>query len=89
MLKAQGGKPSLEKHTLARIIQIKEKLDLDDIWRSLNPKTKRFTFLQHHATGFTQRRLDYFFIPNQLQETVKKTDIVTAFTSDHSPLIFI
>ena len=34
------------------------------------------------------RRLDYFFISNQLQETVKKTDILAAFTSDHYPLIF-
>ena len=78
----------MKKHTLAKTIQIKEKLNLIDIWRIRNPKTKRFTFRQHHTTGFIQRRLDYFFISNQLQDTVKKTDIVAAFTSDHSPLIF-
>ena len=87
-LEAQRGKPILKKHTLAKTIQIKEKLNLVDIWRIRNPKTKRFTFRQHHTTGFIQRRLDYFFISNQLQDTVKKTDIVAAFTSDHSPLIF-
>ena len=71
-LEAQGGKPSLKKHPLAETIQIKEKLSLVDIWRIQNPETKRFTFRQHHATGFIRRRLDHFFISNQLQETVKK-----------------
>ena len=53
-----------------------------------NPKIKRFTFRQHHTTGFIQRRLNYFLISNQLRDTVKKTDILGAFTDDHSPLIF-
>ena len=85
---AQGGSPILKKHTLAKTVQIKEKLNLVDIWRIRNPRTKSFTFRQHHATGFIQRRLDYFFISNQLQDTVIKTDILATFTSDHSPLIF-
>ena len=63
-LEAQGGKPILKIHTLAKTIQVKEKLNLVDIWRIRNPKTKRFTFRQYHATGFIQRRLDYFFISN-------------------------
>ena len=63
-LEAQEGKPILKIHTLAKTIQIKEKLNLVDIWRIRNPKTKRFTFRQYHATGFVQRRLDYFFISN-------------------------
>ena len=35
----QGEKSSLKKHTLVNIIQIKEKLNLADIWRTRNPKT--------------------------------------------------
>ena len=71
-LNAEGGNPILKKYTLAKTIQIKGKLNLVDIWRIRNPKTKRFTFRQHHATGFIQRRLDSFFISNQLQDTAKK-----------------
>ena len=71
-LEAQGGKPILKKYTLAKTNQIKEKLNLVDIWRIRNPKTNHFTYRQHHATGFIQRRLDYFLISNQLQDTVKK-----------------
>ena len=69
---AQGGNPILKKHISAKTIQIKGRLNLADIWRFRNPKTKRFSFRQHYATGFIQRRLDYFFISNQLQDTVKK-----------------
>ena len=32
-VEAQRGKPILKKHTLAKIIQIEEKLNLTDIWR--------------------------------------------------------
>ena len=87
-LEEQGGKPSLKKHTLAKTIQTKEKFSLLDIWRIQNPKTKCFTFTQHHTTGFIQRRLDYFFISINYKRLLKKTDILTAFNFDHSPLIF-
>ena len=59
-----------------------------DIWRIRNPKIKRFTFRQQHISGFIQRRLDYFFLSNLLQESVNKTDILAAFSTDHSPLLF-
>ena len=48
---------------------------------------KIFTFRQHRTTGFIQRRWDYFsFLINY--KILLKTDILAAFTSDHSPLIF-
>ena len=47
-LDAQGGNPILKKHTLAKKIQIKERLNLVNIWRIQNPKTKRFTFRQQN-----------------------------------------
>ena len=40
---AQQGNPILKKHTLVKTIQIRERLNLVDIWRIRNPKTKRFT----------------------------------------------
>ena len=70
------------------MIQIKEKIYLCDIWRIRNPKIKRFTFRQQHISGFIQRRLDYFFVFNLLQESVNKTEVLTAFSTDHSPLLF-
>ena len=84
----EGGKPVITKRTIAKLIQIKENLDLCDIWRIHNPKRKRFTFRQHHSTGSIQRRLDYFFISNYLQEFTKNTDMLAAFPTNHSPIAF-
>ena len=70
------------------MIQIKEKVNLCDIWRIRNPKIKRFTFQQQHASGFIQRRLDHFFVSNLLQEPVNKTNVLAAFSTDHSSLLF-
>ena len=51
-LDSEGGKPIIKKRTIAKLIQITENLDLCDIWRIRKPKRKRFTFRQHHSTGF-------------------------------------
>ena len=41
---AQGGNPTLKKKSVAKLIHIKESLELCDIWRVRNLKKKRFTF---------------------------------------------
>ena len=51
-LEAQGRKPALKKKTLVKLMQIKEKFDLCDIWRIKNPNTKRYTFRQQHSSGY-------------------------------------
>ena len=51
-LEAQGRNPALKKKTLVKLIQIKEKFDLCDIWRIKNPNTKRYTFRQQHSSGY-------------------------------------
>ena len=65
---AQGGNPVLKKNSLAKLIQIKKKFNLCDVWRIRNSNTKRYTFRQQHSSSYSQRRLDYFFISSVLQE---------------------
>ena len=60
--------------------------NLCDIWRIINPKTKRLTFRQQHCSGFIQRRLDYIFISNALQESILNTEVLSAFLNDYSPV---
>ena len=67
---AQGCNPTLKKKSVAKLIHIKEILELCDIWRVRNSKKKRFTFRQRHNSGFIQRRLDYFLVSNILQESI-------------------
>ena len=42
-----------------------------DVWIIRNPKTKRYTFRQKHISGLFQRRLDYFYVSNSMQVSVK------------------
>ena len=84
-LDAKGGKPAVKKNFLAKLIQLKESYDLCHIWRIRNPVTSTFTFRQKHCTGFIQRRLDYIFISNSIQEFVNDTSILTYLSTDHSP----
>ena len=59
-----------------------ETFDFCDIWRIRNPKT----FRQKRFSGVIQRRLDYLFILNSLQEIISSVDILNAFSTDHSPV---
>ena len=87
-LYAAGRNPTLKRKSLAQLVELKEAYDLCDIWRIRNTKVKQFTFTQQHSSGFIQRRLDYFFISNGLQEFASTTDILTPISTDHSPVLF-
>ena len=84
LLDASGGRPSLKKRSLAKIIHVSDKLDVCDIFRVRFPNLKRFTFRQ--KTPLRQRRLDYIFVSNSMQEFVTNIDILPSFLSDHSPV---
>ena len=81
-LEAEGGSPCLKKKSVAKLIKIKEHFDLCDIWRLRNPDVKQFTFRQKHASGFIQRRLDYLFIPNSLQDVITHADFFAALSAN-------
>ena len=68
----RGGNPKMKNKFVAKFIHVKESLGPCDIWRFRNPKNKNYTFRQQHVTGFIQRRLDYFLVSNNLQESIKK-----------------
>ena len=67
-------------------MEIIDTFNLCDIWRIRNPKTKMFTFRQQHCLSFIQRRLDYIFISDALQESILNTEVLPVFLSDHSPV---
>ena len=76
-----------KKQSLSKLFQIKEKLNLCDIWRIWNSKAKQYTFRQQHFSGFIQRRLYYMFISQNFQEIVKDTEILNAISTDYSPVL--
>lgn len=85
-LDAKGGNPNIKNHSISKLIEIKEKMDLCDIWRIRNPKKKSYTFRQQHFSGLIQRRLDYIFLSLSFQELIQKSEFLNAFSTDHSPV---
>ena len=81
------GKPLPKIKSISKLVDIKESLDICDIWRIRNPKCQSFTFSKNHFTGFIERWLDYIFISNCLQEFVNYTDVLCALSADHSPVL--
>ena len=84
---AKVGNPCLKKQLLNKLLYIKEKLNLCDIWQIRNLKAKQYPFRQQHFSGFIQRRLDYIFISQNFQEIAKNTEILNAISTDHSPVL--
>ena len=84
-LDCSGGNPSLKKHSIALLIKILDRLNLCDIFRVRFPQLKRFTF--HRRNPRIQRRLDYLFTSNDIQEAVDSVDVLPSFMSDHSPVL--
>ena len=73
-LDADGGSPSLKTNSLNKITTLLSDHDLCDIFRVRFPDTQRFSWRQKNP--LIQRRLDYFFISNEIQEDVAFIDIV-------------
>ena len=86
-IEATSGNPVLKKNSISKVLQIIEKYDLIDIWNVRNPSFTRFTFRKNHFSGFIQRRLDYIFISNSVQESGQNIDVLPSFYSDHSLLL--
>ena len=86
-LEAREGKPIPKRKSIIKLIDIKERLNICVIWTIRNPKRQHFTFRQNHSTGFIERRLDYIFVSNRLQEFVNYIDALPAISTDHSPVM--
>ena len=62
--------------------EIIEHLDLNDIWRELNPEARRFTW--RRTNPFQQSRLDFFLISDTVMSYVESADIECGYRTDHS-----
>ena len=76
--------PVYKNRCVSKLIELKEKYTLTNIWRIRNPCVKRYTFRQNYFSGFIQCRLDYIFIYNSIQEHIDAIDILPALSTDHS-----
>jgi len=56
-----------------------------DIWRILNPHSKRYTWFSNKKP-IIGCRLDFFIISGNLNSNVKSSNILTSYNSDHCPI---
>lgn len=68
----EGENPAFKKHSVGKVIDLKETFDRTDIWRIKNPETKQCTFRGKHVLGFLQRHLYYFLTISNMQEYREK-----------------
>ena len=59
-----------------------EEYNLTDIWRVLNPNTRRYTWRK--GNPITQSRIDYWLIATELSYDISHCDINASIKSDHS-----
>ena len=52
-------------------------------------KGKKLYVQTKHVTGFIQRKLDYFLVLNNLEESINKMDILIALSTDHLSILFL
>ena len=75
------------KKSREKINTIIQNNDINDIWRTLNPNAKQYTWhLNTIPTIFC--RLDYFLVSSNLVNVITKCNITTGFRSDHSLVYF-
>ena len=65
-----------------KVLDIISNFDLLDIYRELNPDTRRYTW--RRSSPFQQSRLDFFLISDTMTPFVKDSDIIPGYKSDHS-----
>ena len=84
-LDAEASGVALKIRSIAQFTRIKEKFGMCDIYRVMNPNTKKFTWRGPGAR--IKRRLDYFLVSTAYQCRVNSCLPFPEFKSDHSPVV--
>ena len=72
------------KSTVKNVQDIMLEYNLIDIWRLRNPDKRQFTWRKRNP--ITQRRIDFWLVSDDLQDDVKKVEIIPAIKTDHSAI---
>ena len=70
----KGGNATTHRNSLKEVQNIANSLDLIDVWRTLNPDSKRFTL--RRTKPEVHCRLDYFMISSSLTTAITNADIL-------------
>ena len=65
-----------------KVTELIDELGLIDIWRDINPETKKYTWRRNHP--LKQARLDFFLLSENLVMSVNNANIESGYRTDHS-----
>ena len=78
----KAGNATTHRNSLREVQNIANSLDLIDVWRTLNPDGRRFTWWRTKPE--VHCRLDYFMISSSLTTAVTNAGILPGYKTDHS-----
>ena len=88
-LDRKGGVPitlTPKRTEISKLTQdIKEYMQIQDLWRIRNPETRRFTWRRTNPS--VKSRLDYWLTSTSLADHIEETDIVPFCQTDHSAIL--
>jgi len=79
-----GGTKENTSNTAQKYIELCEEYNLIDIWRVINPDSKKYTWRGITRAGLVQSRLDIWLISTHMIYDLKTVDIKPGIKSDHS-----
>ena len=77
----KGGNAATHRNSLKEVQNMADLLDVIDVWRTLNPDGKRFTW--QRTKREVHCRLDYF-LSSSLTTAITNADILPGYKTDHS-----
>ncbi len=83
-LDKSGGDSEVKSANATLIENYCDEYNLIDIWRTLYPDVKRFTWRGNTKCGIIQSRLDYWLISRHMTYDLDSVDVKPSIKSDHS-----
>ena len=80
----KGGTPEKTSKCAEIIFTMMENFNLIDVWRYMNPDSRRFTRREMSKNGLVQSRLDFWLVSNHILYDFCSQDISPSIKSDHS-----
>uniref|UniRef100_A0A803JI77 exodeoxyribonuclease III n=1 Tax=Xenopus tropicalis TaxID=8364 RepID=A0A803JI77_XENTR len=83
-LDCSSGTTSISLKQTNRLKQQLHSLQLVDVWRTLHPQDKNYTFYSHSHDIYS--RIDYIFVAHNALDDIQKASIGSITWSDHAPV---
>lgn len=88
-LDRKGGVPLEQSNNRKQILKIlediKDYMEIHDIWRTKNPQSQRFTW--RRSNPIVKSRLDYWLTSIAMADSVEDADIIPFYRTDHSAIL--